>query len=60
MIHPNCQRDEAGEFVEVIVGQKQIFAVNAMLEPDIIPKFDFQPESVSGKAVLITGGTTGI
>ena len=31
-----------------------------MLEQDIIPKFDFQPGTVAGKAVLITGGTTGI
>ena len=31
-----------------------------MLERATIPKFDFQPESVAGKAVLITGGTTGI
>jgi hypothetical protein len=31
-----------------------------MLAQETIPKFDFQPEKVEGKAVLITGGTTGI
>jgi short subunit dehydrogenase len=31
-----------------------------MLKQATIPRFDFQPESIAGKAVLITGGTTGI
>lgn len=31
-----------------------------MLEEATTPKYDFQPRSLSGKAVVVTGGTTGI
>jgi len=47
--------------IQVITWPSQTFDDRQqMLEQKAIPRFDFQPESVSGKAVLITGGTTGI
>src|SRR5881296_1639186 len=31
-----------------------------MLEEMTAPKFDYQPQSLAGKSVVVTGGTTGI
>src|SRR5213594_3570474 len=32
----------------------------AMLQEMTKPKFDYQPQSLAGKSVVVTGGTTGI